>query len=216
MGKNLLGEAGKTKAQSRTLQDLFEGVSGSSVIRWVWFGQIPIVQPKLVHVSGFVNMPMSGWAILSCTIWNKGGLDPWVGKISWRRAWQPTAVSLPKESHGQRSLEGYSPWGHKESDTTEVTQHIRKQLPFSDCEQCLGRDEAWKSPSKSWSSRSLEPGSTNKMGATEVDCRKIFSLPRRWAASQGCWGGWWGRGGVASWVRQRPCEHALCVPCREG
>lgn len=33
MGKNLLGEAGKTKAQSRTLQDLFEGVSGSSVIR---------------------------------------------------------------------------------------------------------------------------------------------------------------------------------------
>ena len=35
--------------------------------------------------------------------------DPWVGKIPWRRAWQPTAVFLPGESHGQRSLMGYSP-----------------------------------------------------------------------------------------------------------
>ena len=42
--------------------------------------------------------------------------NPWVGKIHWRRAWQPTPVFLPGESHGQRSLEGYSPWGHKESD----------------------------------------------------------------------------------------------------
>ena len=36
-------------------------------------------------------------------------LDPWVGKISWRRAWQPTPIFLPGESHGQRSLAGYSP-----------------------------------------------------------------------------------------------------------
>ena len=43
------------------------------------------------------------------------GLDPWVGKIPWRRKWPPTAVFLPGESHGQRSLAGYSPWGHKES-----------------------------------------------------------------------------------------------------
>ena len=46
-------------------------------------------------------------------------LDPWVWKISWRRAWQPTPVSLPREFHGQRSLVDYSPWGQKESDTTE-------------------------------------------------------------------------------------------------
>ena len=38
---------------------------------------------------------------------------------NWRRKWQPTPVSLPGESHGQRSLVGYSPWGCKESDTTE-------------------------------------------------------------------------------------------------
>ena len=46
---------------------------------------------------------------------------PWVGKIPWTREWQPTPVFFPGESHGQRSLLGYSPWGHKESDTTEVT-----------------------------------------------------------------------------------------------
>ena len=47
--------------------------------------------------------------------------DPWVGKIPWRRAWQPTPVFLPGESHGQRSLEDCGPQGHKESDTIEVT-----------------------------------------------------------------------------------------------
>ena len=46
------------------------------------------------------------------------GFDPWVGKIPWRRKWQPSPVFLPGESHGQRSLAGYSPWGHKESDAT--------------------------------------------------------------------------------------------------
>ena len=47
--------------------------------------------------------------------------NPWVGKIPWRRAWQPTPVFLPEESCGQRSLAGYSPWGCKESDMTEAT-----------------------------------------------------------------------------------------------
>ena len=42
---------------------------------------------------------------------------------SWRRAWQPTPVFLPGESHGRRNMSGYSPWGHKESDMTEVTEH---------------------------------------------------------------------------------------------
>ena len=47
--------------------------------------------------------------------------DPWVGKIPWRRAWQTMPVFLPRDSHGQRSLAGYSQWGSKEPDTTEVT-----------------------------------------------------------------------------------------------
>ena len=51
------------------------------------------------------------------------GFNPWVGKIPWSWAWQPTPVFLSRESHGQRRLAGYSPWGHKESDMTWVTKH---------------------------------------------------------------------------------------------
>ena len=47
------------------------------------------------------------------------GSDPWVGKTPWRRKWQPTPVLLPRESHGRRSLVGYSPQGRKEWDMTE-------------------------------------------------------------------------------------------------
>ena len=47
------------------------------------------------------------------------GFNPWVGKTAWRRAWQPTPLFLPGESHGQWSLAGYCPWGGKESDMTE-------------------------------------------------------------------------------------------------
>ena len=46
-------------------------------------------------------------------VWSLGQKDP------WRKSWQPTPVFLPVEFHGQRSLAGYSPWGHKELDTTE-------------------------------------------------------------------------------------------------
>ena len=45
--------------------------------------------------------------------------NPWVRRIPWRRKWQPIPVFLPGKFHGQRSLAGYSPWGYKESDTTE-------------------------------------------------------------------------------------------------
>ena len=46
--------------------------------------------------------------------------SPWVRKILWRRAWQPTLAFLPGESNGQRSLASYSPKGHKELGVTEV------------------------------------------------------------------------------------------------
>ena len=45
-------------------------------------------------------------------------------EIPWRREWQPTPVFLPGEFHGQRCLAGYSPWGGKESDTTERLQFL--------------------------------------------------------------------------------------------
>ena len=45
----------------------------------------------------------------------------WVGKMPWRRKWQPTPIFLPGKSHGQKSLAGYSPWGRKEVDMTKGT-----------------------------------------------------------------------------------------------
>ena len=59
-----------------------------------------------------------------CRRYKRPGFNPWVGKIPWRRTWQPTPVFLPGESHGQKSLVGYSPWGHKESAMTERIQHV--------------------------------------------------------------------------------------------
>ena len=58
--------------------------------------------------------------------------DPWVGKIPWRRAWQPTPVFLAGESHGQRSLVGYSPWGcrvgHNWSDLAWTRRQYRSHF----------------------------------------------------------------------------------------
>ena len=54
----------------------------------------------------------------------RSGFNPWVGKIVWRRAWQTTIVFLPGESHGQRCLGGYSPWGRKELDMTERQRRV--------------------------------------------------------------------------------------------
>ena len=56
---------------------------------------------------------------LQCRRHRKCRSDPQVWMVHWRRKWQPTSVFLPGESHGQRSLVGYSPKGHKESDMTE-------------------------------------------------------------------------------------------------
>ena len=58
------------------------------------------------------------------------GFNPLVQKIPWRRKWQPTPVFLPGESHGRRSLVGYSPQGHKESDKTERLHFL--SLPMAE------------------------------------------------------------------------------------
>ena len=55
-------------------------------------------------------------------------VQSWVRKIPWRREWQSTLVFLPGEFHGQKSLEIYCPWGCKESDMTEATEHEHKHI----------------------------------------------------------------------------------------
>ena len=56
------------------------------------------------------------------------GFNPWVGKIPWRKEWEPSPVLLSGEFHGQRSLAGYSPWDHKESDTTQQLNNNKIKL----------------------------------------------------------------------------------------
>ena len=69
-----------------------------------------------------------------CRRLKRCGFDHWVGKVPWRSKWQPTPVFLPGEFHGQSSLVGYSPWGHKDSDTTEATYrmciHEEQRVPW--------------------------------------------------------------------------------------
>ena len=70
----------------------------------IWASQVGLVVKNSPAIAGGIK---------------RQKFDPWVGKIPWRRKWKPTPVFLLGEFHGQRSLAGYSSWGHKESDTTE-------------------------------------------------------------------------------------------------
>ena len=60
------------------------------------------------------------------------GFSPWVGKIPWRSKWQPTPVFLPGKSYGQRSLEGYSPWGRKRVRHDSATNNNNKKEDWTE------------------------------------------------------------------------------------
>ena len=70
--------------------------------------------------QGFLGATRGKEPACQCRRHKRPGFSPWVRKIPWRRAWQPTPVFLPGKFHGQRSLEGYSLLGHKESGMTEA------------------------------------------------------------------------------------------------
>ena len=72
-------------------------------------------------IAGFPGDASGKEPTCQCRRHKRCRFSPWVGKIPWRRARQPTPVFLPGESHEQRSLVGYSPWGHIGSDTTQET-----------------------------------------------------------------------------------------------
>ena len=88
--------------------------------------QVPF---DMIHqqLRGFPGGASGKEPACQCRRHRRRGFDRWIVKIPWRRAWQPTPVSLPEESHGWRNLAGYGPWGGTEPDTTERhTQCIRR------------------------------------------------------------------------------------------
>ena len=77
------------------------------------------IKGALIVWTKLVNSNIPHICNLIITICRTPEFDFWVRKIPCGREWQPTPVFLLENLHGQRSLAGYSPWGHRESDTTE-------------------------------------------------------------------------------------------------
>ena len=84
----------------------------------------------IIYIQGFSGGTSCNETTCQCRSHKRTGFVPWVGNIPWKRAWQSTPVFLPGESHGLRTLAGYSPQGHKESNMTEVNQHTCTQYIF--------------------------------------------------------------------------------------
>ena len=74
---------------------------------------------KIFTAYGSLLASLVAQTVKNLPVIRETGFNSWVGKSPWRRDWLPTPVFLPGKPHGQRSLAGYSTWGHKESDTTE-------------------------------------------------------------------------------------------------
>ena len=76
------------------------------------------------YLQSFSFLTMDGILLIG----KRHRFDAWVRKIPWNGKWQPTSVFLPGESHGQKSLAGYSPQGCTELDMTEAALHLEKDL----------------------------------------------------------------------------------------
>ena len=77
------------------------------------------LQGHMVTLGFQVALVVKNPPVKAGDVRDMGSVPGW--EDPWRRKWQSTPVFLPGKSHGQRSLVGYSPWGHKELDTTEAT-----------------------------------------------------------------------------------------------
>ena len=84
--------------------------------------------------KGFPAGPSGKESTWQCRRHKRCEFDPWVRKIPWRRAWQPIPVFLPVESHRQRSLAGYSPWG---------SQRVVHDWNNIACTHMLGKTRVW-------------------------------------------------------------------------
>ena len=116
------------------IQNLRMGLHGlCSSAWWDWPGSLsvkPLCYRLLEQWLGLCSSPDKDWGFpgvasgkelaCQCRRCQRHRFSPWVGKVPYRRVWQPTPVFLPRKSQGQRSLAGYSPWVRKELDPIEV------------------------------------------------------------------------------------------------
>ena len=106
-----------------------------------WLGNFVIVGRQKIIIAWFKIKASLVAQMVICLQCGRPGFDPWVGKIPWRREWLSTPVFFSGGSHGQRNLEGYSPWGGKESDTIEwptlsvsdKIRHLKRHMGVSGC-----------------------------------------------------------------------------------
>ena len=105
---------------SRALRNRISVPSAEREISWF---SLQCVCRRLMGIRGPPRWLSGKESICQC---RRHRFDPWVGKIPCKRKWQATPVFLPWESLGQRSLAGYSLWGHKESITTQQLNNNNK------------------------------------------------------------------------------------------
>ena len=105
-----------------------EMATHSSILAWKipWVeepGRLQSIASQSVGHDWATNTLLCYWlgGKESACQYRKCRFSPWFGKSPWRGKWKPTLVFLPGKFHGQRSLAGYSLWGHKESDVTKHT-----------------------------------------------------------------------------------------------
>ena len=126
--------------------------------------KLPYIPYMYIHTHT-IPWWLRWWSL--CLQCRRPRFSPWVGKIPWRRKWQPIPVLMPGKFLGWRSLVGYSPWGCKESDTTErlhFTSHIQW-----DVIQPLKKPAFYDNMNGSW-------GHYAKGNKSEKDKYCIFSL----------------------------------------
>ena len=110
------------------------GKGNGKALRYSWASLVAkLVKKAACNMGDLGSIPELGESI--CSVGDPS-IDCWVRKIPWRRAWQPTPVFFPGESHRQRSLTDCNPWGCKEPDPTE---ELRSAPCFKDLYLTAGR-----------------------------------------------------------------------------
>ena len=126
----------------------------------------------------------------TCLQCRRPGFDPWVEKIPGEGNGKPTPIFLPGESHGQRSLAGYSPWGLKESDTTvQLTLSNEEGDEFNiyawNHKRCLAERVSWFMQKGREFSAVSHGRRRDGMGETELRAQGMSSATC--PSHRGCW-----------------------------